>query len=149
MLLVKGLTCSPFRADTNISVFPVLTSATVLAGLTETLVDVSFTETARVARPAVAGERGQAILTGTIVTRVRIALIDVNFTVLSCVTCLGKKGHYLNTVIDAVKIGEAGRRKPVTFSTFTSVLVRTVGTLSSVFAGGAGTLVNVHLTKIA
>lgn len=90
-MCVKGLTCSPFGADTNISVFPVLTSATILAGLTETLIDVSFTETAGVARTAVAGERGQAILTGTIVAGVRIALIDINFTVLPCVTCSGEE----------------------------------------------------------
>lgn len=95
---MKGLTCSPFGADANISVFPVLTSATILAGLAETLIDVSFTETARVARTAVAGERGQAILTGTIVTGVRIALIDVDFTVLSCVTCSGEKGRHLNPI---------------------------------------------------
>lgn len=88
---LKGLTCSPFGADTNIRVFPVLTSTTVLAGLAETLVDVSFTETACVARAAVAGERGQAILTGTIVTGVRIALIDINFTVLPCVTFSGEE----------------------------------------------------------
>lgn len=36
----------------------------------------------------------------------------------------------------------------VTFSTFTSVLVWTIGTLGSVLAGCAGTLINVHLTKI-
>lgn len=88
---LKGLTCSPFGADTNIGVFPVLTSATILAGLAETLIDVSFTETACVARMAVAGERGQSILTGTIVTGVRIALIDIDFTVLPCVTCSGEE----------------------------------------------------------
>lgn len=88
---VKGLTCSPFGADTNISIFPVLTSATILAGLAETLVDVSFTETACVAKTTVAGERSQAILTSTIVAGVRIAFIDVNFTVLPCVTCSGEE----------------------------------------------------------
>lgn len=33
-----------------------------------------------------------------------------------------------------------------TFSTFAGVLIGTIGTLSSILAGGAGTLVNVHLT---
>lgn len=37
---------------------------------------------------------------------------------------------------------------PVTFSTFTSVFVWTIGALSSVLARCAGTLINVNLTKI-
>lgn len=145
---MKGLTCSPFGADANICVFPVLTSATILAGLAETLIDVSFTETARIARTAVAGERGQAILTGTIVTGVRIALIDVDFTVLSCVTYSGEKGRHLNPMINAVNRGGSKKEGPVTFGAFASVLVWTIGALSTVLAGCAGTLINVHLTKI-
>lgn len=124
-----------------------MTSATILAGLAETLVDVSFTETAGVARTAVAGERGQAILTGTIVTGVRIALIDVNFTVLSCVTCSGEKGHHLNP-INAINREGSKKEGPGTFGAFASVLVWTIGTLSSVLARRAGTLINVHLAKI-
>lgn len=81
----EGLTCCPFGADTTISVFPVLTGAAIFAGLAETLIDVSFTEAACVARTAVAGERGQAVLTGTVVAGVRIALVDIDFTVLPCV----------------------------------------------------------------
>lgn len=48
------------------------------------------------------------------------------------------------------KIQTKGCKKeaPVTFSTFTSVLVWTIGTLSSVLARCAGTLINVNLTKI-
>lgn len=145
---MKGLTCSPLWADANISVFPVLTSATILAGLAETLIDVSFTEAARVARTAVAGERGQAILTGTIVAGVRIALIDVNFTVLSCVTCSGEKGRHLNPMIVAVNREGSKKEGPATFGAFASVLVWTIGTLSSVLARCAGALINVHLTEI-
>lgn len=88
---VKGLTCCAFGANTNISVFPVLAGATILAGLAETLINVGFTEAAGEARTAEAGEGGQAVLTCAVVTGVGLALVDVNFTVLSCVTCSGEK----------------------------------------------------------
>lgn len=87
----EGLTCCPFGADATISVFPVLTGAAVFAGVAETLIDVGFTETACVARTAVAGERGQAVLTGPVVAGVRIALVDIDFTVLPCVACSGEE----------------------------------------------------------
>lgn len=93
---MKGLTCCPFWANTNISVFPVLAGATVLAGLAETLIDVGFTEAAGVARTAVAGEGGQAILTCAVVAGVGVALVDVNFTVLPCITCSGEKEKHSN-----------------------------------------------------
>lgn len=51
---------------------------------------------------------------------VRVALVDVNLTVLPCVT----------------------------FSTFAGVLIGTISALSAILAGGAGTLVDVHLTQI-
>lgn len=79
------LTCSAFWAGTNICVLPVLTSAAILTGLAKTFIDVGLTQAASVARTAVAGEGSKTILTGSIVARVRIALIDVSFTVLPCV----------------------------------------------------------------
>lgn len=90
-MLFKCLTCGAFRTGANICVLPVLTSATVLAGLAKTLVDVGLTQAASVARTAVAGEGSKAILTGSIVARVRVALVDVSLTVLPCVAWKGKK----------------------------------------------------------
>lgn len=84
--MFKCLTCSAFGAGTNIRVLPVLTGASILAGLAQTLVDVCFAQAASVAGSAVAGERGQAVLTGAIVTGVGVALIDVSFAVLPRVT---------------------------------------------------------------
>lgn len=57
-MLLKCLTRSAFWAGTNICVLPVLTSATILAGLAKTLIDVGLTQTASVAGAAVAGEGG-------------------------------------------------------------------------------------------
>lgn len=47
-------------------------------------------------------------------------------------------------------IGKTLQEKSIvwfTFSTFAGVLVGTICTLSSILAGGAGTLVDVHLTQ--
>lgn len=55
-MLLKCLTCCAFGAGTDVRVLPVLTSATVLAGLAEALVDVGLTQTASVAGAAVAGK---------------------------------------------------------------------------------------------
>lgn len=49
-------TCSAFRAGANISILSVLTSATVLAGLAETLIDIGLAQSAGVAWAAVAGK---------------------------------------------------------------------------------------------
>lgn len=57
-MLLKCLTRSAFWAGTNVCVLPVLTSATILAGLAKALIDVGLTQTASVARAAVAGEGG-------------------------------------------------------------------------------------------
>ena len=94
-MFLKCLTCCAFGAGTNISVLPVLTSATILARLAETLVDVGLTQAAGVAGAAIAGEGGQAILTGAIVAGVGVALIDVGLTVLPCVTFTREKNKYL------------------------------------------------------
>lgn len=88
--------------------------------MAQTLVNIGLTQSSSVARAAVTGKGGQAIFTGAIVTRVRVALVDVGLTVLTCVA----------------------------FSTFTGVLVWTICALCSILAGGAGTLININLTQI-
>lgn len=90
-MLLKCLTRGAFGAGTNVGVLPVLTSATVFAGLAETLIDVGLTQTAGVTGATVAGEGGQAIFTGAIMAGVRVALVDVSLTVLPCVTWRGKQ----------------------------------------------------------
>lgn len=55
-MLLKCLTCSAFGAGTNVGVLPVLTSATVFAGLAKTLIDVGLTQTAGVTGATVASE---------------------------------------------------------------------------------------------
>lgn len=112
-------TCSAFGAGTNVCVLPVLTSATILAWLAQTLIDISLTQAASVARAAVAGEGGEAVFAGAIVARVRVALVDVGLTVLP----------------------------GVTFSTFTGILVGTICALCPIFARGAGTFINVYLAQ--
>lgn len=83
---MKCLTCGAFRTGADVGVLPVLASAAVLAGLAETLVDVGLTQAASVAGTAVAGEGGQAVLTSAIMAGVRVALIEISLTVLTCVT---------------------------------------------------------------
>lgn len=80
---VKCLTSGAFWACADVGVLPVLASAAVLAGLAETLVDVGLTQAAGVAGTAVAGEGGQAILTGAVMAGIRVALIDISLTVLT------------------------------------------------------------------
>lgn len=110
---------SAFGAVANVEILPVLTSASISAGLTQTLVDVGLTEASGVARFTEAAEGGQAIDTGPIVTRRRVALIHVRLTMFACVS----------------------------FSAFTCVLVGPICALGAIFAGRAGTLVDVDLAQ--
>lgn len=83
---VWSLTCGAFWAEAHVGVLSVLAGATVLAGLAQTLVNVSFTQASSEARVAVASKRCQSILTSAIVAGVRVAFVDVDVTVLPCVT---------------------------------------------------------------
>lgn len=83
---MKCLTSGAFRTGADVGVLPVLASAAVLAGLAETLVDVGLTQAAGVAWTAVAGEGGQAVLTGAVMAGVRVALVDISLAVLTRVT---------------------------------------------------------------
>lgn len=87
----RCLTCGALGTATDVSVLPVLAGASVLAGLTQALVDVGLAQAARVARAAVAGEGGQAVLAGAIVARVRVALVHVRLAVLTGVTWRGRR----------------------------------------------------------
>lgn len=111
--------CGAFGAGTNVGVFFILTGASVLTGLAQTLIDIGLTETASVTRTTVAGERGQAIHTGTVVTRTRVTLIDICLTMLPSVA----------------------------FFAFTGVLVRSIVTVASILTGSAGTFIYIHLTQ--
>lgn len=113
-------TCSSFGTGTDVRVLSVLAGSTILAWLAQTLIDVSLTQAASVARTTVACEGGQSIFTGAIVAGIRVTLVDVYLTVLPCIA----------------------------FCTFTSVFVGTISAFSSIFAGCTGTLINVHLTQI-
>lgn len=83
---MKCHTSGAFWADAEVGILPVLASAAVFAGLAETLVDVGLTQAASVAGTAVAAEGGEAVLAGAVVTRVRVALVDISLTVLTRVT---------------------------------------------------------------
>lgn len=89
---VQSLTCSAFGTGTDICVLPVLASTTILAWLAQTLIDVGLTQAASVAGVAVTSEGCQAILTGAIVAGVRVAFVDVDLTVLACVTWMRNGG---------------------------------------------------------
>lgn len=112
---------SAFGTVADVQVLPVLTCASVSTRLAQTLIDVGLTEASSVARFAEAAEGGQAVHTGAVVTRRRVALIDVRLTVFSCVA----------------------------FSAFTCVLVGPICALGAVFAGRAGTLVDVDLAQVS
>lgn len=77
LLLTRG----PFEADAVVGVVPVLAGPPVFAGLALALVDVDVAAVARVAGLAEAGEGGNAVLAGAVVTRVRVTLIDVDLAV--------------------------------------------------------------------
>lgn len=108
-----------FGAYAEVGVLPVLAGAPVLTGLTLAFVDVGLAQAAGVARPAVAGERGQTVLTGPVVTGVRVALVYVRFAV----------------------------KTSVAFCAFACVLVGSVCTFGPILARCAGTLIDVHLAQ--
>lgn len=66
----KSGTCGSFGADAQVGILAVLAGASVLAWLTETLINVDLAQTAHETRTADACEGRQAIFTGAIVTRV-------------------------------------------------------------------------------
>lgn len=145
-----SLTRGAFWAGTEVCVLPVLTNATVLTRLAQTLVDVGFTQAASVARAAVTGEGSQAILAGAIMAGIRVALVDVNLTVLPCISC--KVGDQIKQLLSKKlkqdhTINEKELVARCTFGTFTSVLVGSVSAFSSILAGCTSTLVNIHLTQ--
>ncbi len=81
------ITCGALGAAADVGVLFVLAGASIPARLTKTLVDVGLAQTASVSRVAVAAEGGQAVDAGTVVAWVRVALVDVRFTVPPRVTC--------------------------------------------------------------
>lgn len=89
LLLTRG----PFEADAVVGVVPVLAGPPIFAGLALALVDVDVTAVARVAGLAEAGEGGNAVLAGPVVTRVRVTLIDVDLAVGTCETCHQQERH--------------------------------------------------------
>lgn len=80
------VTCGAFSAATNVGILTVLTGATISAGLAQALIDVGLTESACVSRFTLAAERCQTIDAGTVVARVRVALVDICLTVSAGVT---------------------------------------------------------------
>lgn len=81
-----AITCGAFEAAADIGVLFVLAGASVLARLTQTLVDIGLTQPAGVSRVAVAAEGGQTVDASAIVARVRVTLVDVRLTVPPRVT---------------------------------------------------------------
>lgn len=80
-------TCGPLEAEAEVGVVAVLAGAPVAAGLAVAFIDVGLAVVARVARPAQAGEGGNAVLAGPVVTGVGVALVNVHLTVGPCVAC--------------------------------------------------------------
>lgn len=112
--------CGSFGARTNIGVFSVLTCSAILTGQAEAFIYVCLAQAAGVARTTIAGKGGQPILACSIMAGVRVALIDIDLTMLS----------------------------RVTFSALACVFIGTVCAFSSILAGGTGAFIDVHLTEI-
>lgn len=89
--------------------------------MTQTLIDVSFTQASSIARFTKAAERGQTINACPIVAGIREALIDVCLTVFPCVS----------------------------LSAFTCVLVGPICALGAIFTRRAGTLIDVYLAEVS
>lgn len=84
---VTCVTCGSFGAGTGVRVLSVLAGASVSAGLTQALINVGLAQSAGVSRTAVAGERGHAVSTHSVMTRARRTLVHVQLALGACETC--------------------------------------------------------------
>ena len=85
-------TCGPLEAEAEVGIVAVLAGAPVAAGLAVALIDVGLAVVTGVAGPAQAGEGGDAVLAGPVVTRVGAALVDVHLAVGPRVACRAGPG---------------------------------------------------------
>lgn len=112
--------CSSFGAGTNIGVFSVLTCSTILTRLAKAFIYVCLTQAASITRTTIASKGGQSIFTCSIMAGIRVALIDIDLTMLS----------------------------RVTFSTLACILIGTICAFSPILAWCTGTFIDVYLTEI-
>lgn len=149
--------CSSFGADTQVGILTVLAGASVLAWLTETLINVDLAQTAHETRTADAGEGRQAIFTGAVVTRVGQTLIYICLTVLPCVSFSALAGVHIGPIhtlgpiftrstsaLVNVELALAPRKS---CGALALVVVDLVDALPIVEAGHAGALIGIDLTE--